>query len=186
MSIPLVNKQKFKETFRVVDNPKLRILGLMHEPPEEIRYSNNMIIRMLEVSHNAINLVGKQIIHTGRSHAIYLIGSFVNLRNDRTYRCYEATHINQPWSRQSVQLHPVTKLPIGAAQYMTFGVVNVAVLHSAYPIKTDENPTQVATLISTDPIQPADIIGDFLIREVRMEYGLYFANAHYKTVSPNG
>lgn len=53
MAIQLINKQKFKETFRVVGNPKLRVLGLMHQPPEEIRYSNNMPIRMLEVDHDA-------------------------------------------------------------------------------------------------------------------------------------
>lgn len=186
MAIQLINKQKFKETFRVVGNPKLRVLGLMHQPPEEIRYSNNMPIRMLEVAHDAFDVQGKQIVHTGKSKAVYLVGSFVSLRNDKTYRCYEATHLNQSWTRQVQEIHPVTKMSKGTFQYVELGPISVAVLHSSYPMKLDENPTQVASVISTHQLQTGDIVGDFLIREVRVEYGLYFANAHYKTVTPNG
>lgn len=186
MATEIVNKQRFKEKFRVLDNPRKVVLGLMHEPPEEIRYSNNAVVRMLEVAHDAFNLEGKQIIHTGRSHAIYLMGSFVSLRNDKTYRCYEATHKNQLWSRQKQKIHAVTKLPTSEFVYEELGNINVAVLHNSNAIRVDDNPTQTAMLISTDLIMSADIVGNFLIREVRLEYGLYFAQAEYKTVKPNG
>lgn len=182
MATQLINKQRFKERFRLKDNPRMVVLGLMHEPPEEIRYSNNMVIRMLEVAADAFDLKCKQIIHTGRSKAIYLVGSFVSLRDGKTYRCYEASHIAQPWTRQKQKIHPVTKMPMGEFTYEDLGLINIAVLHAANPIRLDENPTQSATLISTNPIMPADVIGDFLIREVRIEYDLYFARAEYKTV----
>lgn len=56
MAIALVNKQKHKEKFRLVDNPKITVLGLVHEPPEEIRYSSNAVARMVETSGKAYDV----------------------------------------------------------------------------------------------------------------------------------
>lgn len=186
MAIQLINKTRFKERFRLVDNPKIVVLALLHEPPEEIRYANNLVIRMLEISHTAVSVEGKQIQDTGRSGAIFLVGSFLRLRDSKTYRAYEASHLGQDWSRQGEKVHPVTGLKTSTDKYSLIKKINITVLHSSSLMRQDMNPTQGATIISTDELLPADIVGEFLIRETHKEYGLYFCQAEYKTVEPNG
>lgn len=186
MPIQLLNKTKFKEKFRLVDNPKIVVQGVVNEPPEEIRYSNNAVVRMLEVGHCAIDLQGKQIRHTGKVGACYLIGEFLARRESSSYRAFEVTHYNQLWTRQLVKNHPVTNLPTSEFTYQKQGDINVCVLYDNNPVRYDQNPTQYATLRSSDEIKAGDIVGDFLIRDVRVEYGLYCARAEYQTVKPNG
>ena len=96
MAIALVKKQPHKEKFRLVAKPSVVVLGLVHEPPEEIRYSSNSVVRMVEVSGKAYDITGQQIQGCGRSKMIYLCGSFLLYRHDRTYRCYEVTHYGVP------------------------------------------------------------------------------------------
>lgn len=183
MPIPLVNKKKHKEVFRLVENPKLKLFALVNEPPEEVRYSNNSIVRMIEVSGNAIDVKGKQIVSVSRSKALYLMGSFVLYREDKTYRAYEATHFYQTWLRLVQEIHPVTGLLTGKDTYETLKDVNIAILWDAKPPNQDDNPTQFLTIFSTDQFQPADIVGDFLIRETRTDYGLYISRAEFKVAS---
>ena len=52
MPINLTDKSRFKEKFRLVANPQIAIMGVVNEPPEEIRFSNNSVVRMLEVEKN--------------------------------------------------------------------------------------------------------------------------------------
>lgn len=181
MAIALVNKQPHKELFRLVSNPKIAILGLLHEPPEEIRYGATPL-RMIEVSGLAPNLVGKQIKHTGKSQAIYLCGSFQLLRDDVTYRCYEATHKNIPWKRQIKKIHPVTKLETGELDFVDLGLINITVQFDAQAPRGNENPTQGGYIYSTDEIQPADVIGKYYIREVRKQYELYTCRFEYEVI----
>lgn len=185
MAITLVGKQQHKETFRLVSNPKIKVLGLVHEPPEEIRYSNNSITHMVEVSGKAYDVTGKQIQNTGRSKAIYLCGSFTLYRDDKTFRCYEATHLNQKWSRQEKVLHPVSKLPTGTFKYSDLGAINICAQFDTKAPYASDNPVIWGYLYSTDEIQAGDIIGDFLVREVRKQYDIFVARFEYNVVTPN-
>ena len=186
MAIALVNKQKHKEKFRLVDNPKITVLGLVHEPPEEIRYSSNAVARMVETSGKAYDVKGKQIQGVGRSKVIFLCGSFMLYRNDRTYGCYEANHFAEPWSRQVKVKHPVTGLDSGESVYVELGKVNICVQFDTKPPFTSDNPTQLGYIYSTDEFIAGDIVGDYLIRETRMVNGLYTSRFEYKTVTANG
>lgn len=186
MAIPLINKQTHKEKFRLVSNPKILILGLVHEPPEEIRYSSSSIVRMIEVAGNAYDILGQQIMHTGRSKAIYLCGSFMLYRNDRTYRCYEVTHKALPWTRQQKKIHPVTGLETPELVYTSLGTVNVCVQFDTKPPFTSDNPTQFGYIYSTDELRAGDIVGDYLIRETRKQYDMYTSRFEYLVVKPNG
>lgn len=186
MAIPLVGKQQHKEVFRLVVNPKIKILGLVHEPPEEIRYANNSITHMIETSGKAYPILGEQIMRTGRSKAIFLCGSFTLYRNDKTYRCYEATHIEVPWTRQVKEIHPVTKLETGLSHYEHLGNINICVQFDAKAPYASDNPVLWGFLYSTDNIRAGDIIADeFLVREVRLQYGIFVARFEYKVVRPN-
>ena len=182
MAIPLINKQKHKETFRVVSNPALKLLALVHEPPQDIRYSNNSVVRMIEIAGTALNVQGKQIQNIGRAQAIYLMGSFMLYRDDRTYRAYEVTHKQQSWSRQEKEIHKVTGLETGKSKYLDLGKINISVLWDSKPANSDVNPTQFCTIYSTDELKAADVVGPFLIREVKKDYGLWIARAEYETV----
>lgn len=182
MAIPLVNKQPHKEKFRLVENKKIAILALLHEPPEDIRYSNNSVVRLIETSGKAVNVQGKQIQSVGRSKAIYIMGSFMLYRDDRTYRAYEVTHKNQNWMRQETEKHPVTGLDTGRSIYTKMGEINISVLWDSKPPYDDMNPTQFSTIYSTDELKASDVVGPFLIREVKRDYGLYIVRAEYKTV----
>lgn len=182
MAIPLVNKQRFKETFRILGKPNLRILALVHEPPDDIRYSNNSVIRMIETAGNTLEVKGLQIQNVGRSKATYIMGSFLNYRDDRTYRAYEATHMGLEWKRQVKEKHPVTGLDTGKSVYVTLGTINISVLWDAKAPNDDKNPTQFSTIYSSDPIMEADIVGPFLIRQVKEDYGLTMARAEYRSV----
>lgn len=186
MPIPLINKFKFKEKFRLVSNPQIAVMGVVNEPPEEIRFSNNSVVRMLEVSSRAIDLQGKQIKHTGLTGTCYLIGSFLGRRESISYRAFEVTHYKQLWARQKQKVNPVTNLAMPEMAYQKIDDINVCIVYDNQPMRYDENPTQYATLRSVDPIQSGDTIGDFLVRDVRVEYGLYCARVEYKTVQPNG
>lgn len=186
MPIQLTNKTKFKEKFRLVDNSKIVIMGVVNEPPEEIRYSNNSVVRMLEVGSNAIPLQGKQIKHTGLTGTCYLIGSFLGRRESFSYRAFEVTHYDQLWTRQLQKTHPVTRLPMSELEYQKMGCINVSITYDNRPMQYDNNPTQYATIQSENELKSGDIVGDFLIRDVRLEYGLYYARAEYQTVEPNG
>lgn len=183
MAIALVNKQKFKEKFRIIGKPNLLVLALVHEPPKDIRYSNNSVIRMIEISGSALEVKGYQIQNVGRSKALYLMGSFMKYRHDKTYRAYEATHTDLPWTRQIKEIHPVTKLATGKMIYEDKGNINISVLWDAKAPYDDQNPNQFSTIYSTDLIQAADVVGPFLIRQVKEDYGLYMARAEYKSVN---
>lgn len=183
MPIALLNKNPHKERFRIVGNEKLIVLALVNEPPEDIKYSSNNVVRMIEISNTAIEVQGKQIQNTSATKAIYLMGSFMLRREDKTYRAYEATHMAQVWKRQIKEIHPVTKLETGNFKYESLGAINLSVLWDAKASYDDSNPTMFATIYSTDPISPADIVGSFLIRQVKQDYGLYIARAEYKIVS---
>lgn len=185
MAIALVNKQKHKEKFRLVENPKIIVLGLVHEPPEEIRYSANTS-RMFESSGKSVDLCGKQIQGTGRSKVVYLCGSFVRYRNDRTYCCYEANELGLKWSRQVKDKHPVTGLETGTSSYSNLGNINVNIIFDTKAPYLTENPTQFGYIYSTDELIAGDIVGDFLIRETRKVNGLYYSRFEYKVVKPNG
>lgn len=180
MAITLVNKQPHKERFRLVAKPKISVLCLVHEPPEEIRYGATPL-RMVEVSGNAPNLLGQQIIHTGASKVIYLCGSFMLLRNDKTYRCYEVTH-KLNWKSQIQEIHPVTKLPSGKLVFEDKGLINVCIQFDSSPPYMTDNPTQLGYIYSTDPLRPSDVVGEFLIREVRKQYDLYVARFEYEVI----
>lgn len=182
MAIELVNKQKFKEKFRILGKPNLLVLALVHEPPQDIRYSNNSVIRMIEISGNAIEVVGQQIQNVGQAKATYLMGSFMRYRHDKTYRAYEATHMDLQWTRQVQGKHPVTGLATGKSEYVNKGKINISVLWDSKAPYDDQNPNQFSTIYSSDPIQEADIVGPFLIRQVKEDYGLYVARAEYKSV----
>ncbi|QHJ78648.1 MAG: hypothetical protein [Caudoviricetes sp.] len=183
MAIALLNKQPHKERFRIVGNERLMVLALVNEPPEDIKYSNNSVVRMIEISDKAIEVQGKQIQNTSRTKAIYLMGSFMLLREEKTYRAYEATHLNQRWSRQVSQVHPVSGLETGKLHYVELGKINLSVLWDAKASYDDVNPTMFLTIYSTDPLQAADIVGSFLIRQVKKDYGLYVARAEYQSAS---
>ena len=185
MAIPLVNKQKFKESFRLVENPKIIVLAMFHEPPKDIRYSNASSIRMIEIAGTAVEVQGKQIQSVGRSRAIYLMGSFMRYRDDKTYRGYEATHIDQPWYRQVREVHPVSGLETGKSVYDDLGKINICVIWDSKAPYDDMNPNQFSTIFSTDKLLAADVVGPFLIREVKEDYGLYMARAEYKSVTVN-
>lgn len=182
MAIPLVNKQRFKEKFRILGQPNLLLLALVHEPPDDIRYSNNSVVRMIETAGNAIEVKGKQIQNVGREKATYIMGSFLKYRHDRTYRAFEVTHSDLPWSRQVKEVHKVTGLETGKSVYESFGNINISVLWDAKAPYDDKNPNQFSTIYSSDPIQEADIVGPFLIRQVKEDYGLYMARAEYKSI----
>lgn len=182
MAIQLVNKQKFKEKFRILGKPNLLVLALVHEPPQDIRYSNNSVIRMIEIAGNAIEVKGYQIQNVGRSKATYLMGSFMNYRHDKTYRAFEVTHTEQEWTRQIQGKHPVSGLATGKSEYINLGKINISVLWDAKAPYDDKNPNQFSTIYSTDPIQESDIVGPFLIRQVKEDYGLFMARAEYKSV----
>lgn len=186
MTINLTNKSKFNEKFRLVDNPNIVVMGVVNEPPEEIRYSNNSVVRMIEVSKRAVPIQGKQLKHTGLVGACYLIGSFLARRESLSYRAFEVTHYCQPWTRQIQKINPVTNLPSTEGKYQLLKHINICVLYDNNPVRYDENPTQYATIRSCDELKSGDIVGDFLIRDVRVEYGLYCARAEYQTVVPNG
>lgn len=186
MSINLVNKSLFKENFRLAENPRIIIRGVLNEPPQEVRYSNNSVVRMLEVGHNALNIEGKEVQQVGKSGAIFLIGSFLSYRDSKSYRAFEVTHFKQQWARQAQKTHPVTGLPVSALGYHRLKDINICVLYDSNPVRYDDNPTQYVTIRSVENLKPADIVGDFLIREVKIEYGLYCARAEYNTVKPNG
>lgn len=185
MAISLVGKQQHKETFRLVSNPKIKVLGLVHEPPEEIRYSNNSITHMVEVSGKAYDVTGKQIQNTGRSKAIYLCGSFTLYRNDKTFRCYEVTHPDQKWTRQVKVIHPVTNQPTGTMKYTELGRINICAQFDTKAPYASDNPVQWGYLYSTDEINAGDIIGDFLVREVRKQYDIFVGRFEYNVVEPN-
>lgn len=182
MAIALVDKTSHKEKFRIVDNSKLVVLGLVHEPPEEIRYGATPV-RMVEVSGKAPSLVCRQIQSVGFSKTIYLCGSFMLLRDDKTYRCYEATHKNQKWVRQIKEVHQVTGLATGKLKYTDLGLINITVQFDSSPPYTSDNPTQFGYIFSTDELKPSDVVGDFLIREVRKQYELWVARFEYKVIT---
>lgn len=186
MAIELVNKRKFNEIFRLVDNPQVAVFAVVNEPPDEIRYGNNPVIRMLEVSSSTIPLSGKQLRHTGKVGACYLLGSFLARRESFSYRAFEVTHYKQLWTRQIQEINPVTRLPSTVAKYQKIGDINISVMYDNNPMRYDNNPTQYATIRSSDCLNSGDIVGDFLIRDVKIEYGLYCARAEYQTVEPNG
>lgn len=186
MAIALINKQKHKEKFRLVSNPKIVVLGLVHEPPEEIRYSSNSVIRMVEVAGNAYDILGQQIQSVGRSKIIYLCGSFMLYRNDKTYRCYEVTHQGLQWTRQKKKIHPVTKLETGEFVYEEIGKVNICIQFDTKPPFSSDNPTQFGYIYSTDELKAGDIVGEFLIRETRKQYDMYTCRFEYQVVQPNG
>ncbi len=186
MAIELTNKHKFKEKFRLVSNPQIAVFGVVNEPPEEIRYSNNSVVRMFEVGVNAVDLQGKQIKHTGKVGACYLIGSFLARRESYSYRAFEVTHYNQMWTRQEQKKHPTSGMAMSGMEYTKLDDINVSVTYDNVPMRYDDNPTQYATMRSVDCLKAGDIIGDFLVRDVRMEYGLYCARVEYQTVQPHG
>ena len=185
MAIPLVGKQQHKETFRLVSNPKIKVLGLVHEPPEEIRYSNNSVTHMVEISGKAYDVTGKQIQNTGRSKVIYLCGSFTLYRNDKTFRCYEATHLAQPWHRQVKEIHPVTGLETGTMKYIELDKINICAQFDTKAPYASGNPVIWGYLYATDEVKAGDIVGDFLIREVRKQYDIFVARYEYNVVKPN-
>lgn len=186
MPINLTDKSKFKEKFRLVANPQIAIMGVVNEPPEEIRFSNNSVVRMLEVGKNAIDLQGKQIKHTGLTGACYLVGSFLARRESISYRAFEVTHYKQLWARQVSSINPVTRLATSELVYQKLGDINICITYDNQPMRYDSNPTQYATIRSCDKLESGDTVGDFLIRDVRVEYGLYCARAEYQVVTPNG
>ncbi|WGH24523.1 hypothetical protein EAb13_CDS0105 [Acinetobacter phage EAb13] len=186
MAISLTNKNPHKEKFRLVDNQKIAFLGLLAEPPEDIRYSNNNVVRLLEVSVKTIAIQGKQIKSTGLAGACYLVGSFSARRDSLTYRAFEVTHYDQQWTRQVRKKHPVTGLDTTEMYYQVIDNINISMMFDLSPVRYDDNPTQYATIRTTAEVQAGDIVGDFLIRDVKLEYGLYCARAEYKTVKPNG
>ena len=185
MAIALVKKQPHKEKFRLVAKPSVVVLGLVHEPPEEIRYSSNSVVRMVEVSGKAYDITGQQIQGCGRSKMIYLCGSFLLYRHDRTYRCYEVTHYGVPWTRQKKKKHPVTGLETPELVYGKLGKINICVQFDTKPPFSSDNPTQFGYIYSTDELVAGDIVDDMLIRETRKQYDIFVSRFEYKVVSPN-
>jgi len=186
MAISLTNKNPHKEKFRLFDNQKVAFLGLLAEPPEDIRYSNNNVVRLLEVSSKIPDIQGQQIKSTGLTGACYLIGSFSARRESLTYRAFEVTHYKQQWTRQVRKKHPVTGLDTTEMYYQVLDNINISLMFDMSPVRYDDNPTQYATIRAAAELKAGDIVGDFLIRDVKVEYGLYCARAEYQTVEPNG
>lgn len=174
------NRQRFNQVFRLADNTQIKINAFFNEPPNEVRYSSNPV-RMLEVHKNAYPIQGKQIISTTATKGRFLVGAFVVNSESYLYRCYEANYHGK-LIRAVATIHPVTHLPSKAAPTVVKEDLYVNVEYSVKDPQDDINPVKFATIRSTFPLLAMDTIGDFLVRNVILENGLYVARVEYATL----
>ena len=73
----------------------------------------------------------------------------------------------------------------GKSIYENLGKINICVIWDSKAPYDDMNPNQFSTIFSTDKLLAADVVGPFLIREVKEDYGLFMARAEYKSVTVN-
>lgn len=174
------NRQRFNQQFRLAENQKVIINGFFNEPPDEVRYSNNPI-RMLEVSRQSYPIMGKQIISSSPTKGRFLIGSFVTGHDCFIYRAYE-TNYQDDIIREVKGIHPVTKLEVKGSN-LIIADQHFRIEYASQAPVPDINPVKFGTIYSTEPLFSRDVIGDFLVRNVTYENGLYIARVEYGSLT---
>lgn len=176
-------EQKQKQKFRLLDNPNILVLGLLDAPPQDVRYSANLVVLQLKVSLSAYNVRGKVIVNASQSKTRYLCGEFNRLRESLAYRVYELTDYDVTWVRQVKKKHPVHGKETGELTYEELGLINIAVQWDTRPPSKPDNPTQMGYIYSDRELKAGDVVnGVYLIRETRDQFGVFMSRFAYKSV----
>ena len=171
------NRSRFNQVFRLAENPRVKISGYFTKPPVEIRYSSNPV-RMLEVPTQTPILQGKQIISATATQARFLIGSFVSNSDNYLYRAYEANYVST-LIRSVDTINPITNLPQKGVPQVIEAELWVNMEYAKQDAPQDINPIKYALLRSTTNLKAMDKVGEFLVRSVLKENGLYIARVEY-------
>lgn len=172
------DKKRFNQEFTIQGFPLVRFFGFLHNPPQDIRYNNPAPARILETGLHIPELAGKQVISIGATKARYIVGNFQKNFETLLHQCFEVNY-HASIIRGIPQLHPVTQLPTGKDLsevtpdcwfYTTFDFKNLVY---------DQNPTKSGTIRSSIELRTGDIIGDFLVRNVWLDQGIWNAQVDY-------
>ena len=175
MSLPQRSRSRYNSKFRLKRTPVVSFLGFIGEPPAQVRYDNNPP-QMLEVGFGVQDLTGKLIEHCGARKTLYLVGSFLDLTERITYRIYEVTDYVK-LKRDTLQTHPVTKQKINGGVYEEMVWVQVEPVETK--IEYGKNPVQEFNLRMDVEVKERDVIGNYLVRNVFKENGLWVAQCEF-------
>lgn len=176
MSLPQRDRTRYNSKFRFKRNPKISFMGFIGEPPTQVRYDNNPP-QMLEVGFGVQDLTGKLIEHCDVRKTLYFVGSFLDLTQRINYRVYEVTSY-VTLQRDIITIHPVTKQKINSGTYTENVWIQEEPIESRP--ETGINPVQEFNLRLDVPVYERDLIGNYLVRNVYKENGLWLAQCEYK------
>lgn len=176
MTIPQRDRSRYNSKFRLKRKPMVSFLGFIGEPPTQVRNDTNPP-QVLEVGFGVQDLTGKLIQHCGDRKTLYLVGSFQDMLNRVNYRIYEVTAY-LTLKRDIIKTHPVTKHKTNNGIYQEQVWVQEEPVESK--IEYGQNPVQEFKLRLDVEVRERDTIGNYLVRNVFMENGLWVAQCEYK------
>lgn len=179
MPLPQRDHSRFNSTFRLKRKPNVTFRGFIGEAPSQVRGSDNPIL-LLEVGQGVQSLKGKLIEHITSRKTLYLVGHFLNLTKRINYRLYEITDYVL-LTRDIVTIHPVTKQKVNSSKYTEKVWISEEPIESK--IEYSENPVQRFNIRLDVQVYERDTIGNYLVRNVFKENGLWLAQCEYKVVS---
>lgn len=176
MSLPQRNKKRYSIRYRLKRKPLVSFLGFVGEMTTQVKYSESPP-QMLQVGFGVQDLTGTLIEIVGKQKTLYLIASFLDYIEDNTYRAYQVTdYLNL--SREESRIHPVTK------QKIIDQTVNDKIWVHIEPVdgKPDGtiNPIQRFNIRSDTELRERDVIGNYLVRMVYKENGLWVGQCEFK------